>query len=112
MRTRGAVSGIVVAAVTLGALTYGFGAGGFSEDGPAILGVPWGKVTLIDLLAGLFLFGIWIGIREVGWRRALHWWSALAVLGNLAAGLYTVWAAAGSRGCPDVLLMGKRIEDR
>jgi hypothetical protein len=71
-----------------GAIVYGFANGDFGDNASAIWVLPWGKVSLIDLYAGLLLFGGWISIRETSRTRTILWWVALAVLGNLAAGIY------------------------
>ena len=88
----------------VGAITYGLAGGGFSDEASAIWALPWGKVMLIDLYAGLAIFGAWIAVRE---RRALPvalWWCGLVVLGNLAAGAYLVSALRGSDDTTDLLL--------
>lgn len=86
------------------AVAYGLASGGFSDEASAIWSLPWGKVMLIDLYAGLAMFGAWIAVRE---RRALPvalWWVGLVVLGNLAAGAYLVGALRGSDDAADLLL--------
>ena len=90
-----------------GALIYGFLSGGFGDDASAIWALPWGKVTLIDLYAGLLIFGAWIAVREASRVRIALWWAALTVLGNFAAGVYLVRAAMLSSS-PRELLMGDR----
>lgn len=83
-------------------IIYGFIAGDFGDEGRTILDLAWGRVTLIDLYAGLALFGGWIGLRE-GWRRTLPWLVGLVVLGNLAAALYAFLAARRSDSISEFL---------
>ncbi len=89
MRTIRAVSAIALV-VMLAAIVYGVLSGDFGDDGSAIWGLPWGRVTLIDLYVGLLLFGVWIAYREGNRGVVLAWWVALATLGNLAAAIYLV----------------------
>ena len=90
-----------------GAIAYGFVSGGFADDGSAIWALPWGRVALIDLYAGLVIFGAWIAVRETSRARIALWWVALGVLGNFAAGVYLVRATLLSANTRE-LLMGER----
>lgn len=81
----------VVLAMTA-AIVYGFSNGDFGDNAASIWALPWGKVTLIDLYAGLALFGAWVAVRETSWAKTVFWWIALITLGNLAAGIYVVRA--------------------
>ncbi len=89
-----------------GAIIYGFFNGDFGDEASAIWALPWGRVTLIDLYLGLVIFGGWIAVRETNRTRIALWWIALAVLGNLAAGVYLMRAVALS-GSTKELLMGE-----
>ena len=89
-----------------GAIVYGLVSGGFADDGSAIWALPWGKVSLIDLYAGLVMFGAWIAVRETSRARIALWWVALVVLGNFAAGVYLVRAAMLADNTRE-LLMGQ-----
>ena len=94
---------VVVAGMTA-AIAYGFATGDFSEEGSSILELAWGKVTLIDLYLGFAMFGAWIAYRERSVPRIAGWWIALAVLGNLTAGVYLALAASRARSVEEVLL--------
>jgi cytochrome b561 len=85
--------GWLTALAMTGAIVYGFVNGGFGDDASAIWALPWGKVSIIDLYAGLVIFGAWIALRESNRARIALWWVALVVLGNFAAGIYLVRAA-------------------
>jgi len=54
------------------------------EGGSALLALPWGRVTLVDLYAGFFFAAVWIAATERTWKRALFWLVVLACLGNVA----------------------------
>ena len=86
-----------------GAIVYGFASGGFGDDASAIWSLPWGRVSLVDLYAGLVIFGAWIAVRETNRARIALWWVALAVLGNFAAGVYLVKATMTSADTAELL---------
>ena len=98
------LSVLVVLGMTA-AIVFGFASGDFSAEGSEILGLAWGKVTLIDLYLGFAMFGAWIAYRESSWARTILWWALLVVLGNLTAGIYLAIAAFTSEN-PKQLLMG------
>lgn len=85
--------GWTVALAMAAAIVYGIVAGGFSDGLSSLLDAPWGRVTIIDLYLGFVLFGAWIWYRERSMARSVPWWIALAVGGNLTAGIYLVWAS-------------------
>ncbi len=100
--------GIAVMAVMVIFIGYGLVSGGFVDGLELVLGDPWGRVTFADLASGLVLVGAWIGWREGSVLRAAPWWLALLATGNLALGIYVVWAAGSSRTVPE-LLVGSRV---
>jgi hypothetical protein len=101
----------LVAALGAAAMVVAIGVaalnGSILEEGSVIWGLPWGKVTLIDLYVGLVLFGAWISFRERSAGKIALWWVGLAALGNLAAALYLLKAAVAAR-TPAELLTGSR----
>lgn len=99
-----AVVGLVVMVAMIG---FAVASGSFVEEGAAIWGLAWGKVTLVDLYVGLVFFGVWVAWRERSWAATALWWVALAGLGNLAAAVYLVRAAFGSEDVRE-LLTGER----
>jgi hypothetical protein len=67
-----------------------------SEGGAAIVAVPWGQVTFIDLYAGFFFSAVWIVATERPWGRVVFWLLVLTCLGNVATlGLFALrgWRA-------------------
>lgn len=96
---------VVVVLGMAGAIAFGFASGDFGAEGSEILGLAWGKVTLIDLYLGFAMFGAWIAFRESSWPKIIGWWVLLVVLGNLTAGVYLAMAAFTSDN-PRELLLG------
>ena len=90
-----------------GAIIWAFATGDFFDEGSQIWGLPWGKVSLIDIYVGLAFFGAWIAYREGSWPRTALWWLALVVLGNLTAAIYLARAAFTST-TPRQVLLGDR----
>lgn len=69
-------------------LILAFVAGGFGSEGATIIGLTWGKVTLIDLYTGVFLAAAWVWWREERPVSALLWIGTFVFLGNLGVALY------------------------
>lgn len=82
MRTSKILS-VLVVVVMAAAIAHGIVAGELSTEGEVIWSLAWSKVTLVDLYAGLALFGGWVALREPSPFRIAGWWLALAVTGNL-----------------------------
>ena len=66
-------------------------------------------MSLIDLYAGLALFGAWVAVRETSRRKTALWWIALITLGNLAAGVYLLRALFKANGTTELLLGKDRV---
>ncbi|MFZ4120339.1 MAG: hypothetical protein ACOYKM_01640 [Caulobacterales bacterium] len=87
-----ALSGLILGGAILWAATqsgsYANGGlhGNLFEQGSAILTLPWGKVTMLDLYIGFVLFAVIIFVAEKSWLVAALWIAPLPFLGN-------VWAA-------------------
>lgn len=96
--------GALVAVAMAGAIAYGMATGDFGEEFRAVLGIPWGRVTLIDLGAGLVVFGSWILYRERSWARSIPWLLGLVALGNLTTAVYLVKTALGSSSTEEFLI--------
>lgn len=105
------ILGLAVSVAMVVAIVFGLSEGGFFADGSQIWGLPWGRVTLVDLYLGLAIFGAWIGVRERSRTAKAIWWASLIVLGNLAAGIYLSVAAFTARDAR-ALLLGVRADSR
>lgn len=95
------LSGLIGVVVMTTALVYGFGQGGFSSEGSAILDLVWGRVTLVDLYTGIGLATAWVWWRDRSWRSAMPWTMAFLLLGNLAVAGYVLiraWQAKNPAG--------------
>jgi hypothetical protein len=80
------------------ALLNAFIAGDFASEGSALVQMPWGVLSLVDLYAGFLLFSGWIVYREASLGRALVWVVLMMVLGFFTASLYSLLALLGSKG--------------
>jgi hypothetical protein len=102
-----AAVGTLVMAV---AIVVGFTTASFPEDGAVIVGLVWGRVTLIDIYLA-FLFGwLWIAWRERSAGRAAAWFVATAVTGSLALFGYLLLASLRSETIPDLVVGPHRRE--
>jgi hypothetical protein len=84
-----AISGTLIMFVTL---AYGFIAGDFFKEGSLLFSMVWGKVSLIDVYIGFFLFSAWVIYREENWMATALWVILTMVLGNFIACLYATIA--------------------
>jgi hypothetical protein len=91
-----------------GILIYGFAVGNFAEEGNALLSMPWGIVSLVDLYVGFILFSGWIVYREKSLARSIVWVVLMMVLGFFTASLYTLIALQTSGGDWKQFWMGNR----
>lgn len=97
------VVSVLALLVMVGAISFGLASGDFGAEGSKILGLAWGKVTLIDLYVGLALFGMWVAFRERSVLPTIMWWVLLVVMGNLAAAAYLTIAAFRSDDMGELL---------
>jgi hypothetical protein len=98
------ILGLAVSAAMLVAILFGLAQGDLAAEGSQIWGMPWGRVSLVDLYLGLAIFGVWVGVREGSVAAKAAWWASLLLLGNLAAGIYLTVAGFRSRDIRTLLL--------
>ena len=84
-----AVTGTLIMFFTL---VYGFVDGNFFKEGSILFSMAWGKVSLIDVYTGFFLFSAWVLYREESWMKAVLWILSIMVLGNFITCLYATVA--------------------
>lgn len=84
-----AVAGTLIMFFTI---TFAFITGDFFKEGSILVMMVWGKVALIDLYIGFFLFSGWILYREEKLMTALLWIISIMILGNFATCLYATIA--------------------
>jgi Protein of unknown function (DUF1475) len=96
-----------VAAIMVVAIGVAVATGDLSTEGGWLLDHPWGRMTLIDLYAGIVLFAGWVILRRDPWWVTILWVAAFVVLGNAATASYAFIAAMRS---PDIasFLLGER----
>ena len=95
-----AITGVVVMTA---AIVMGFVSGDFADEGSQIVGLAWGRVTLIDLYVGVGLFAAFVVWRERRLASAVAWVASFIVLGNLATALYLTLAAMRAESVEEVL---------
>ena len=79
------VISITVALALAASIAWAASSAPFWESFARISGEPWGVVTLVDLYGGFALFACVIATAERSAPRALAWFAAMCVTGNLAA---------------------------
>ena len=89
-----AIAGTLVMFFTL---MYGFIYGDFFGEGGILVSMAWGKVSLIDVYIGFFLFCGWVIYREEKLLTAILWIILIMVLGNFITCLYVTLALYKSK---------------
>ncbi|MEI8048123.1 MAG: DUF1475 family protein [Bacteroidota bacterium] len=102
-----AITGTIIMFLTL---VYGFAAGYFFEEGGILLSMPWGKVSLVDVYTGFFLFSGWVLYREEKWTSAVIWILAIMVLGNFITCLYVTMALFKCNDDFKIFWLGKHFQ--
>jgi hypothetical protein len=90
------VFAVLVTLIMFLTLVYGFIAGNFFTEGSILFSMAWGKVSLIDVYIGFFLFSAWVLYREENSLTAALWILSIMVLGNFITGLYATIALFNS----------------
>lgn len=88
-------------------LIYGFVIGEFFKEGGVLMSMAWGKVSLIDVYIGFFLFSGWVLFREQNRIVAVIWIVIFMILGNFATCLYTTIALYKSKNDWKIFWLGK-----
>jgi hypothetical protein len=99
-----AITGTVIMFLTL---VYGFIYGYFFKEGSVLMSITWGKVSLIDVYIGFFLFSGWVLFREQNKTIAVIWVVIFMILGNFATCLYTTIALFKSNKDWKVFWLGR-----
>ena len=73
-------------------LIFGFIVGDFFKEGSMLFMMAWGKVSLIDVYIGFFLFSGWVLYREEKLITSLLWIISIMILGNFITCLYATMA--------------------
>ena len=99
-----AITGTLVMFFTL---IYGFIYGDFFGEGGILVSMAWGKVSLIDVYIGFFLFSGWVIFREEKLLTSIFWVFLIMVLGNFITCLYVTMALYNSKEDWNVFWLGK-----
>jgi hypothetical protein len=102
-----AVGGTLIMFFTL---AYGFIAGDFFKEGSILFSMAWGKVSLIDVYIGFFLFSAWVLYREEKWMAAALWILLIMILGNFITCLYATIALYKSKDDFKRFWLGKHFQ--
>ena len=103
---------ITAAIVMAGALAYGATVGDLWAEGGALVDMPWGLVSLIEIYVGLTLFACWVVWREASRVKAATWLVAAALGGNIVSCVYVLIALRGAHGDAEAFWMGARAPSR
>ncbi len=80
----------------------------FNAEGSILLGLAWGRVSLVDLYVGFTLFSAWIVFRERSPWAALVWVILMMTLGFFTGALYVFLNLQRSNGDWVRFFLGKR----
>ena len=94
------------------ALTWAAVTGDLRAEGGALLDMPWGVVTLVEVYVGLALFACWVFWREASGLRAGAWMIAAALAGNIVSCVYVLLALRAARGDARRFWLGARAGER
>ncbi len=103
-----ALTGTVIMFFTL---MYGFIYGNFINEGSVLISIAWGKVSLIDVYIGFFLFSSWVIFREHNRLNTVIWVVIFMILGNFATCLYATIALFKSNNDWKVFWLGRNKLD-
>jgi hypothetical protein len=84
--------------IIAGTLIHGFMQGDFWSEGRVLTSMPWGRVSLVDVYVGFFLFAGWVIYRESSVLRSGLWILLILVLGNFISCMYAFLALRSSQG--------------
>jgi hypothetical protein len=93
-------------------LLYGFIWGEFFREGSVLMSLAWGKVSLIDVYIGFFLFSGWVLYREEKPTLAILWIISIMILGNFITSLYVTIMLFKSKGDFQWFWLGKHLKKR
>jgi hypothetical protein len=102
-----AITGTCIMFLTL---MNGFTRGDFFKEGSILMSLAWGRVSLIDVYVGFFLFSGWVLYREEKRLVAVLWILLIMVLGNFITCLYATFALFKSNGNYQLFWLGKHFK--
>jgi hypothetical protein len=93
------------------AIVGAFVTASFTEEGGVLVGLTWGRVTLLDIYLAFLLGWLWIAYRERSAARAGVWLVATVVTGSLALFAYLFVAASRARSTTELVLGPRRLAE-
>ena len=97
--------------VMTGTIFYAISTGDLSVEGPALLEMSWGLVSLVDIYLGLILFSSWVLWREQFSLNGLAWVFFINTLGNMVSCLYVIRAAYLANGNMTRFWLGNTLQE-
>lgn len=99
--------GVIGMVAMVVALAFGWMEGDFARQGAALVDLAWGRVSLVDIYTGVFVFAAWIVWREGSLRRATPWLALMVVFGNFGIAPYLLWISRSQTTVAEALTGGR-----
>ncbi|MGK0298978.1 MAG: hypothetical protein ACI9XC_002604 [Gammaproteobacteria bacterium] len=96
--------------VMLAYIIYAVMNGSLSKEGPALIAMPWGLVSIVDLYLGLILFSFWVVWRESFRVRGIFWALMVLGFGNVISCLYILMACLDTKGNLNKFWLGTQYD--
>ncbi len=80
----------VLGLALIAGIVWAWGGGHFANEVKTISGLPWGKITLLDLYVGFLLWAVLVFLAEPNKLVALVWIVPTFFLGNIVPALWFV----------------------
>ena len=101
--------GFLLGAIIMGiSIVYGFVFGDFGGDGMELLGLLWGRITLIDIYLAFLTFAAWMFFREGFNLKSFIIFLFILVLESFTICLYTFIAMHRAKGDWQIFWSGSR----
>jgi hypothetical protein len=84
--------------------------GNLFKEGPVLMDMPWGLVSIIDLYLGLILFSFWVVWRESFRVRGIFWALMVLGFGNVISCLYILMACLDTKGNLNKFWLGTQYD--
>jgi hypothetical protein len=84
--------------------------GNLFKEGPVLIAMPWGLVSIVDLYLGLILFSFWIVWRESFRFRGIFWALMVLGFGNVISCLYILKACLDTKGNLNKFWLGTQYD--
>lgn len=102
----------VGALVMFGVIAWAASSADQAKQLAALLSLPWGVVSLVDLYVGFALFSLWILFRDGFTVWSCAWVVAMQTLGFFAGSVYVLLQLRRSRGDWEAFWLGGAARQR